>query len=184
MARRSQGGWLSGRALPSHGRGHWFEPSTAHMTSVANSPSDTGSARRVLAAGLGALAGGFLVYVSLAGMGGGVDWEDRLTMDQSGELELEGVGLLLGMVAAVVVGIPVGTYLGLRWTGAQKRVITAVAVGAIGALVTIAVLWSVPSAPDDPVLLPYAVFGSWFLIGAATRAVIERNITNASERPF
>ena len=24
------GDWLSGRALPSHGRGHWFEPSIAH----------------------------------------------------------------------------------------------------------------------------------------------------------
>ena len=154
------------------------------MTSLSISPGDGGRKRRVLAAGLGALIGGFLVYVALAGMGGGVDWEDRLTMDQSGELELEGIGLLLGIVAAVVVGIPVGAYLGLRWTGAQKRAITAVAVGAIGALVTTAVLWAVPSGPDDPVLLPYAVFGSWFLIGAATRAVIERDITQARERPF
>ena len=24
------GDWLSGRALPSHGRGHWFESSIAH----------------------------------------------------------------------------------------------------------------------------------------------------------
>ena len=154
------------------------------MTSVTTGPGEGGGARRVLAAGLGAFIGGFLVYVAPAGMGGGVDWEDRLTFDQSGELELEGVGLLLGMVAAVLIGLPVGTYLGLRWTGAQKRVITAVAVATVGVLMTIAVLWAVPGGPDDPVLLPYAVFGSWFLIGAATRAVIERDITQARERPF
>ena len=27
---RVPGDWLSGRALPSHGRGHWFDPSIAH----------------------------------------------------------------------------------------------------------------------------------------------------------
>ena len=28
------GAWLSGRALPSHGRGHWFEPSSAHTRTL------------------------------------------------------------------------------------------------------------------------------------------------------
>ena len=27
------GDWRSGSALPSHGRGHWFDPSIAHHTS-------------------------------------------------------------------------------------------------------------------------------------------------------
>ncbi len=27
-----QGVWRSGSALPSHGRGHWFDPSYAHVT--------------------------------------------------------------------------------------------------------------------------------------------------------
>jgi hypothetical protein len=31
QGQRSAGDWLSGRALPSHGRGHWFEPSIAHQ---------------------------------------------------------------------------------------------------------------------------------------------------------
>ena len=26
-----EGDWLSGRALPSHGRGHWFKSSIAHL---------------------------------------------------------------------------------------------------------------------------------------------------------
>src|SRR5437879_8947852 len=34
------GGYLSGRALLSHGRGHWFDPSTAHHSEA---PAEQGS---------------------------------------------------------------------------------------------------------------------------------------------
>ncbi|CAN5817042.1 hypothetical protein BH24ACT2_BH24ACT2_17210 [soil metagenome] len=33
----ARGDWLSGRALPSHGRGHWFDPSIAHGKSAGQS---------------------------------------------------------------------------------------------------------------------------------------------------
>ncbi len=40
------GDWLSGRALPSHGRGHWFEPSIAHEE--AHEPAGCSSTPRAL----------------------------------------------------------------------------------------------------------------------------------------
>lgn len=114
------------------------------------------------AAAVGALVGGFLVYVAVAGMGGGVDWEDRLTFDQSGELELEGVGILAGLVLGSVVGAPIGTYLSLQLFGARRAGTTALATIPTCALIAFLAFWLVPTGPADPVLTPYVVFGGWF----------------------
>lgn len=41
-----------------------------------------------------------------------------------------------------------------------------------------------PDRPADPVLLPYAVFGSWFLVPFLTRWVIERGLKRDADLAF
>ena len=149
---------------------------------MTEGPADRQSARS--AAGIGAVIAGFLVYVALAGMGGGVDWEDRLTFDQSGELELEGVGIALGFVVAIVIGVPLGAYIALRRAHVPAAGRTAWAVIIPTAAVTALAVRIVPTGPADPVLLPYAVLGSWFLVPFLTRWVIERGLKRDADLAF
>jgi hypothetical protein len=132
---------------------------------------DDGSeaALRAWTAGFGGLIGGFLIYAALAGLGGGVDWEDRLTFDQSGELELEGLGIFYGIVLGAALGAPLGAYFALRLTGAARAGRTAVLTFPAAALLTALGLWVVPSGPRDPVIAPFVVFGGWFLAAFLTR---------------
>jgi hypothetical protein len=149
---------------------------------MTGSPADRRSARS--AAGIGATIAGFLVYVALAGIGGGVDWEDRLTFDQSGELELEGLGIALGLAVAIVIGVPLGAYIALRWARAPAAGRTAWAVIIPTAAVTALAVRIAPTGPADPVLLPYAVFGSWFVLPFLTRWVIERGLKRDTDLAF
>lgn len=131
--------------------------------------------RRLAAAALGALVGGLGLYLLLSNIGGGLGWEDRLTLDQSGRLELEGLGIFLGLLVGAVVGAPLGTYLGLRYTGAERAAQTA------GGALVLVVAWSllapnlVPSGPDDPVVLPWVLFGGWGVCAALARTYVERS---------
>ncbi len=127
-----------------------------------------------IAAGFGGLIGGFMTYAALAGMGGGVDWEDRLTLDQSGELELEGIGLLVGLVAAVLIGTPLGSYIALRIAGAPRAGRMALIAIVPVAVVALAAMWTLPAAPDDPLVVPFVIFGSWFAIPAIVTAAVGR----------
>ena len=124
-------------------------------------------------AGLGGVIGGFIVYIVLSGMGGGVDLEDRLTFDQSGELELEGLGIIAGIVLAVAVGVPVGTWIALRWARSSAAGKTALLTLIPIALVTALAIRLIPSDPGSLVLAPYAVFASWFWIPFLTRWAVE-----------
>lgn len=128
--------------------------------------------RAALAAAIGALIGGFLVYAGVAGMGGGIDWEDRLTFDQSGDLELEGIAILGGLIVGPLVGAPLGTYLALRLVAEPRAGVTAWAVMPVCAIVTFLAFSLVPSGPSDPVLAPYAVFGGWFVSALLTRLFV------------
>jgi hypothetical protein len=127
-------------------------------------------------AGVGGFLGGFVSYVLLAGLGGGVDWEDRLTFDQSGELELEGLGIWLGIVVGVAVGVPLGTYIALRRANAPRAGATALLTAIATAAVTIATFGLLQSGPGDPLIAPYAVFGGWFLVPLLVRYVAERRL--------
>src|SRR5688500_19530977 len=91
--------------------------------------------RHLLRAGLGGFVGAFVVYLLLAGLGGGVDLEDRLTFDQSGELELEGVLVGLALVAGPVIGLPIGTYVALRGRGPRAGA-TALVAGVVAVVTT------------------------------------------------
>ncbi|HEV3473214.1 MAG TPA: hypothetical protein VG408_08440 [Actinomycetota bacterium] len=130
----------------------------------------------VWAAALGALIGGFVIYSAIAGMGGGLDWDDRLTFDQSGELELEGIGIILGLVAGPLIGAPLGAYVALRLIHARKAGVTAFALILPSALITGLAFRLVPTAPDDPVLAPYFVFGGWFVCALVTRWLMVRRM--------
>ena len=56
----TSGDWRRGSALPSHGRGHWFDPSIAHQQVGSNDPA-------FLFFVLPSIAGGsFSVYILLA----------------------------------------------------------------------------------------------------------------------
>lgn len=132
--------------------------------------------RSIVASGSGALVGGFLLYALIAGFGGGVDWEDRLTFDQSRELELEGVYMFLGIVAGPLIGAPLGSYLVLRYAGAARPVVTALIVAGPAAAVTALAFGVIPTDPNGAVIEPYVVFGGWGLSGAAVRWLVERNI--------
>jgi hypothetical protein len=149
---------------------------------MTESPADRQSARS--AAGIGAVMAGFLFYVALAGIGGGADWEDRLTFDQGGELELEGLGIALGFVVAIVIGVPLGAYIALRRVHVPAAGRTAWAVIIPTAAITALAVRIVPTGPADPVLLPYAVFGSWFLVPFLTRWVIERGLKRDADLAF
>src|SRR5687768_16429367 len=120
------------------------------------------TSRHLLRAGLGGFIGAFVVYLIIAGLGGGVDLEDRLTFDQSGELELEGIGIGLALVAGPVIGLPIGTYAALRGRGSRAGA-TALVAGLLAGLATWLVVGVVRSGPEDPVVAPYLVFCSWFL---------------------
>jgi hypothetical protein len=127
-------------------------------------------------AGVGGFLGGFVSYALLAGLGGGVDWEDRLTFDQSGELELEGVGIWLGIVVGAALGAPLGTYVALRRANAPRAGPTAVLTAIATAAVTTVTFLLLQSGPQDPLVAPYAVFGGWFLVPLLVRYVVERQV--------
>jgi hypothetical protein len=146
--------------------------------------TEVNGASRVWVAGLGGLIGGFLVYAAVAGLGGGVDWEDRLTFDQSGELELEGLGIFYGIVLGAALGAPLGAYLALRYMGAAGAGATAVLTFLAAALLTTLGLWVVPSGPRDPVVAPFVVFGGWFLAAFLMRWLTAKSIEQAgASRP-
>lgn len=132
--------------------------------------------------GFGALVGGFLLYLLISGLGGGVDWEDRLTFDQSGELELEGIAVAYGIGLGSLVGTALGAYLALKYPGGAGAGATALLTGLAAPLVTLVALSAVPSGGSDPVLAPYAVFGGWFLSGLVTRWLVERSLKSPSEQ--
>ena len=127
-----------------------------------------------LASATGALLLGFFVYGVLAGLGGGIDWEDRMTFDQSGELELEGVALLFGLVFAVLVGVPLGSYMTLRMLHAPRAGASALLTLAVAGASSLLALSTIPSAPVDPLLAPYGVFGGWFLSALLARWIVLR----------
>ena len=52
------------------------------------------------------------------------------------------------------------------------------------AAVTALLVRIVPTGPADPVLLPYATFGSWFLVPFLTRWVIERGLKRDGDLAF
>ncbi len=120
------------------------------------------------------MAVGFLVYALVAGLGGGVDFEDRVTLDQSGELELEGIALFYGVVFGAVGGAPLGTFIVLRLAAADRAGKTAALTLVFAPMITVIASRLVPAAPDDPILLPYFLFGGWFLAGAVARALVTR----------
>jgi hypothetical protein len=132
------------------------------------------SLRGPLVAGAGGFVGGFLLYALLAGLGGGVDWEDRLTFDQSGELELEGLGILLGVVVGAAAGVPLGAYIALRRAGVSRAGLTAILTAFATAAATTTTFALLQPGPQDPLIAPYAVFGGWFLLPLLVRYVIER----------
>jgi cytochrome c biogenesis protein CcdA len=139
---------------------------------------------RATLAGVSAFITGFLIYVAVAGLGGGVSWEDRLTFDQSGELELEGVGIFFGIILGATVGAPLGTYIALRWTRAAAAGTTAAGAAFATGLVTALALWVVPTGPQDPILAPYAVFGGWFLAPFLTRRIVIHRVHRDTDLSF
>lgn len=132
---------------------------------------------RRLTAAIGALIGGLALYLLLSNIGGGLDWKDRLTLDQGGRLELEGLGIFLGLLVGALLGAPLGTYIALRYAGAERAAQTA------GGTLVMVVAWSllapnlVASGPDDPVILPWLLFGGWAACAAPARTYVERSST-------
>jgi hypothetical protein len=126
-----------------------------------------------LAAGLGGALGGALVYLLMPGFGEGVDLEDRLTFDQSGELELEGLAIIFGLALASAVGVTLGAYLALKIVGASQAGVTALLSILATPGLTLLAGWAVPSGPNDPVIAPYVVLGVWFLSPSLARLALE-----------
>jgi hypothetical protein len=135
-----------------------------------------------VAAAWGGLVGAMIVYMLVAGIGGGVDLEDRLTFDQSGELELEGIFIGVGLVVGPVLGLPIGVYALLRRRRAPRAGTTALAALLPAWAATWAAVNLFSSGNEDPVVAPYFVFGSWFVVPLLTRLVFERPNDGPPER--
>lgn len=132
------------------------------------------SGRNTWGAGLGSFVTAFVIYMIVSGFGGGIDLEDRLTFDQSGELELEALAILAGLVLGALIGIPLGTWIGLRVVRADGGAFTALMTIVPTAGVGLLSLQIVPASPDDPVIAPFIVFGSWFLVPFTVRWLIDK----------
>lgn len=143
----------------------------ASVQSRQGSPVDS----RLVAA-IGACVGGFGLYLLIAGSWAEYDWKTRLSLGQGESMGLEGAGLFLAFVAGVLVGAPFGTYLAMRFIRAERAAQTA------GWTLLLVVLWSfiapnaAPVGPDDPVILPWILFGGWGVCAAIARAGVERSI--------
>lgn len=132
------------------------------------------SLRNAWGAGVGSFILASVIYLIVSGFGGGVDFEDRLTFDQSGELELEGLAILGGLVLAALIGIPLGTWIGLRVIRADSGALTALMTIVPTAGVGLLSIQLAPGSPDGPVVAPFLVFGSWFLVPFAVRYLIDK----------
>lgn len=129
---------------------------------------------RLIATGIGGALFGFLIYSLLAGVGGGIDWTDRLTLGQRGDFGLEGLGIFYGVVLGAVVGVPLGTYAGLKLSGVDRTGVVAWVSGAMAAAVSIPAWIATQGNSDDPIIAPYLVFGSWVLFPALVTFVFQR----------
>lgn len=128
--------------------------------------------RAAVAAGLGGLAGAAAVYGALSSIGGGVGWDERLTFDQDGELELEALTLLWGVVLGTAAGLPLGAYACLRAVRAPAAGPSALlGLLAAGAAVALA-LALLPSGPEAPPLQPPVVFSAWLVLPAAAHLLL------------
>lgn len=132
--------------------------------------------RSAIAAGTGALLSGVVVYMLLAGFGGGVRWSERWSFDQRGRLELEGAVLLFGLVVAIVVAAPLGAAAGVRLSGGRRPWLTSLLTGILASLFCLLIFRIIPSAPSDPVIAPYLVWGSVFLAGGGGHLIATRGL--------
>lgn len=124
-----------------------------------------GSALGVVVLGVGAA---FLVEPTFGGASPG----QILSFDHSAQLELGGVLIYFVLALAVLVGGPLGVWLGLRAGRCPRAGWTAVLTGLFSLGAASFVLSLVPSAPGDPVLEPYGVVLGASLSGLLSRALV------------
>jgi ABC-type dipeptide/oligopeptide/nickel transport system permease component len=84
--------------------------------------------------------GGFGLYSLITAYGGGVDLEDLVTFDLGGELDFGGILVFWGIVAGVLIGVPLGCYLALRLLHAPRAGKTALVSALSAAAMTAAAL--------------------------------------------
>ena len=127
-------------------------------------------------AGAGGLLGGFPLYALIAGLGGGVTWEDRFAVGQTAHHHLSMAGILFPWAIALgaTVGAPLGAFLALRLVRARGAGPTALLAVLTTGAATALVSSITPTGEEDPILLPYAVFGSWLLAPLLTRWAVEK----------
>ncbi|MBA2724550.1 MAG: hypothetical protein H0U53_01055 [Actinobacteria bacterium] len=140
------------------------------------------------AAALGGVLAGLLIFVSISTVVGGLDPKTVLTFDQDGSLERQKDGapeeifirqfvMFIALVLAVVIGVPLGAFIGVKRVRARKPLWTALLTAVIGSAGTVLALRGVPFEPSDHLLLPYVIFGTWFLAPFLSRLALERSPT-------
>lgn len=140
--------------------------------------------KRMGAAAVGAVIGGLGLYLLVTNLGGGLTWEDRLTLDQGGRLELEGITIFIGVAVGTVLGAPLGTLIALKLMRAERAAQTCAGTVMLTIPLALVAVQVVPATSQDPVVLPYVLFGGWGVAAALARAYVERWLLSTPRQTY
>lgn len=113
----------------------------------------------------------FVLVAVLFHLTGEPTFSEILSFDHDGQLELGAIAIFLVVIAALVVGAPLGTWFALKRGEHDRRWATVIAVAILAPGIGLFGMGRVPSTPGDPVLEPYVLLASTFVAGLAGRLV-------------
>ncbi|MCA1708204.1 MAG: hypothetical protein LC808_34975 [Actinobacteria bacterium] len=139
-----------------------------------NETAASGGPGGFLVAAIGSMLGMGAVFI-IAGLAIHLTREptfpETLSFDHDGQLELGGIFIFLVVIVALVLGAPFGTWFALKLGDHDRRWATVIAVAILAPIIGLVGLGRVPSAPGDPVLEPYVLLGSTFVVGMVGRLI-------------